>query len=729
MPHAKFFIALVHLVRDVSDKLRVYNGILQAPLSPVKHSCEICAMWKPPINFLALHYAWIITLSVLSLVIIYPYGNLKAVDAYFFGASASTESGLNTVDVKSLKTYQQLYIYFIPILGNLGFINIVVIVFRVRWFEKRFKEVAPHLLRPQAPAEQDAEAHLKHKRSSSSNNDETPNEGLSSHEIDDSDKERARVETRNKSSSGSLELKDAKADETPVPNTNPKQTITFAEDNRPVSDKDKALYIPPPWRRERGASFDEIDQSLHDEDEGPSEKVLTRRQTTRSIQSRSRTLTLERVVSSVFVLGGSSSTERAMPATKPREMKQLDLPNMSSQGTIGRNSQFYNLSDEDRETLGGIEYRSLKLLLKIVVGYFFGLHLFGAICLVGWILHADPKYRDYLAECGQGNVWWGFYSAQTMVDNLGFTLTPDSMISFQDATFPMILMSFLAFAGHTCYPCLLRLIIWIFYKLCPEKSSLKDPLRFLLDHPRRCYTLLFPSGPTWILFGILLVMNSVDVILIIVLDLNNPAVNNLAPGPRVLAAIFQAASARHTGTATFNLADVSPAVQISLVVMMYIAIFPIAISIRASNVYEERTLGVYGTEGHIDEHDGRSYIINHIQNQLTFDLWYIFLGCFCICVAEAGKIADTSIPAFSVFSVLFEVVSAYANVGLSLGYPTVSTSLSGEFTVFSKLVVCAVMIRGRHRGLPYKLDRAIVLPSDRLEEDHRDQDEVQTKVH
>lgn len=51
-------------------------------------------------------------------------------------------------------------------------------------------------------------------------------------------------------------------------------------------------------------------------------------------------------------------------------------------------------------------------------------------------------------------------------------------------------------------------------------------------------------------------------------------------------------------------------------------------------------------------------------------------------------------------------------MGLSLGYPTVSTSLSGEFTVFSKLVICVVMIRGRHRGLPYKLDRAIVLPGD-----------------
>ncbi|CAG8019797.1 unnamed protein product, partial [Penicillium salamii] len=611
------------------------------------------------------------------------------------------------VDVKALKTYQQVYIYLIPILGNLGFINIIVVVFRVRWFETHLKGLAPYHSRPETPPEQDAEAQFKHKRNLSSNIDKALDDGLGNHEIKDSDKEKGCVEAQDTSSRVSQEMKDAKANNIAASNVNSgKQTIKFAGNGRLCSDKDKALYIPPPWRRERGRP----------------EKVLSRRQTTSSMRSRTRTL--ERAVTSVLVLGTSSSFDRGIQTTKQGGMKRLHLPKMSSHATIGRNSQFHNLSAEDRERLGGIEYRSLKLLLKIVVGYFLGLHLFGAICLVGWILHADPKYRDYLAECGQGNIWWGFYSAQTMIDNLGFTLTPDSMISFQDATFPMILMSFLAFAGNTCYPCLLRLIIWVFYKVCPAKSSLKDPLNFLLDHPRRCYTLLFPSRPTWILFGILFLMNLIDVILIVVLDLNNPAVNNLEPGPRILAAIFQAASSRHTGTSTFNLADVSPAVQFSLLVMMYIAIFPIAISIRASNVYEEKTLGIYGTNDEINESDGRSYIINHIQNQLSFDLWYIFLGCFCICIAEAGKIADTSIPAFSVFSVLFEVVSAYGNVGLSLGYPTVSTSLSGEFTVFSKLVVCVMMVRGRHRGLPYKLDRAIVLPGERLEEDCRDRDEA-----
>lgn len=178
-----------------------------------------------------------------------------------------------------------------------------------------------------------------------------------------------------------------------------------------------------------------------------------------------------------------------------------------------------------------------------------------------------------------------FYSSQTMVNNLGFTLTPDSMITFKDATWPILLMTFLAFAGNTCYPVVLRFCLWVTYKLTPSNKPNKAALKFLLDHPRRCYTLLFPSHPTWILFGIIAALNFVDVLLIIVLDLDNPAVNDLPMGPRILSALFQAASSRHTGTSTLNLAEINPAVQFSLLVMMYIAILPIAISIRQCHPY------------------------------------------------------------------------------------------------------------------------------------------------
>jgi Trk-type K+ transport system membrane component len=217
----------------------------------------------------------------------------------------------------------------------------------------------------------------------------------------------------------------------------------------------------------------------------------------------------------------------------------------------------------------------------------------------------------------------------------------------------------------------------------------------------------------------------VDALFIVVLDLDNSAVNALSPGPRVLAALFQAASSRHTGTASFALAAVNPAVQFSLLVMMYVAVFPVAIAIRASNTYEEQALGQYHLENEPDDSQTpRVYLMNHLRNQLSFDLWYIFAGIFLICISESKRIADPEETAFTVFAIFFEVVSAYGNVGLSLGTMSTNASLSGDFKIFSKLVVCAMMYRGRHRGLPYAVDRAIVLPGEAL--DRKDDSGLET---
>lgn len=80
------------------------------------------------------------------------------------------------------------------------------------------------------------------------------------------------------------------------------------------------------------------------------------------------TRTLERVASSLFVVGKPPSQTRhhkQQPAIALS--KDLDLPYLSAQATVGRNSRFHNLTAKDREKLGGIEYRSLKLLIKVLI--------------------------------------------------------------------------------------------------------------------------------------------------------------------------------------------------------------------------------------------------------------------------------------------------------------------------------------------------------------------------
>lgn len=192
-------------------------------------------------------------------------------------------------------------------------------------------------------------------------------------------------------------------------------------------------------------------------------------------------------------------------------------------------------------------------------------------------------------------------------------------------------------------------------------------------------------------------------------------VADLSAGLKILQGVFQAFSTRTAGFSCVNLSLLHPGVQTSYMIMMYISIFPIAISVRRTNVYEEKSLGIYhgGEEGHTGDADesagSLSYVGAHLRRQLSFDLWYIFIGFFILSISEGSRIQAND---FSMFAVLFEIVSAYGTVGLSLGYTGVNASLSSQFTVVGKLVIIAMQIRGRHRGLPYGLDRAVLLPSE-----------------
>lgn len=413
-----------------------------------------------------------------------------------------------------------------------------------------------------------------------------------------------------------------------------------------------------------------------------------------------------------------ASTFRTFVTARSRERELDPAPYLSWQPTIGRNSAFVDLTEEQREELGGIEYRALKTLAFILVFYFVGFHLLGMIVHLPWIVRSSYN-GSVLKPDGISAVWWGFFTPASMFNDLGFTLTPDSMISFQKAVLPMLFGSFLIIIGNTGFPCMLRLVIWLAEKLVPYGSGVWEELRFLLDHPRRCFTLLFPSKATWWLFWVLVLLNGIDLIFFVILDINDETVTSLTPGYRVLDGLFQAASTRTAGFACVNVADLHPAVQVSYLIMMYISVFPIAISLRRTNVYEEKSLGLYSEHSAPDEGE-QSYVGTHLRRQLSFDLWYIFLGFFFISIIEGSRLENTNDFSFTLFSVLFEIVSAYGTVGLSLGYPNINASFSAEFKTLSKLIIIAMQIRGRHRGLPYALDRAILLPSETL---HKKEDE------
>ncbi|KAL7784601.1 cation transport domain-containing protein [Trichoderma ceciliae] len=407
-----------------------------------------------------------------------------------------------------------------------------------------------------------------------------------------------------------------------------------------------------------------------------------------------------------------------------RDKAADDMPYLSYTPTMGRNSNFLGLTLEQREELGGIEYRALRTLALVLIFYFFIFHILGVVCLLPYILH-NQHYGNILTEDYIGKTWWAFWTSNMAFMDVGFTLTPDSMNSFATSEWVLMSMWFFIIIGNTGFPVMLRFLIWVASKATPRGSGLWEEFRFLLDHPRRCFTLLFPSNANWWLFWILILLNIIDLVFFIVLDLGAEPITALPLKNRVVIGLFQAASTRTAGFSAVSMSELHPAMPVLYMIMMYISVFPIAISIRRTNVYEEKSLGVYHDGGEEDDSQASAldYVGTHLRRQLSFDLWFVFLGFFLLAITEGGKIVGGR---FDLFAVLFEIVSAYGTVGLSIGVPGVNASLCSQFSVPGKLIIVAMQIRGRHRGLPYGLDRAVILPSEaRLK---REQEEAEATL-
>jgi potassium uptake Trk family protein len=377
-------------------------------------------------------------------------------------------------------------------------------------------------------------------------------------------------------------------------------------------------------------------------------------------------------------------------------------PRLDSKG------RFMELSEHDRLELGGVEYRALQALLLILVGYQIFWYTMGTIFLVPYAYRSETKAILRDAQPGELNPgWWAFFATVTEFANGGLNILNANFIPFSGKPFVLITAGALAFLGQTQFPIFLRLTIWTMKKMCPEGSRFKNTLDFLLQHPRRCFLYLFPSRETWYLLFIQISIDITAWLCFEILNIGMPDVEAIPTGTRILDGLFQATGLRTSGAYIIAFSSLAPACLVAYLVIMYISSYPLVLTLRKTNTYEERSIG-------LQEHDSSAAgIASHLQKQLAYDIWFQFFAFFLICIIERGHIRRAD-PGFTEFSILFEVTSAYGTVGLSTGIPGQDYSLSGSFASLSKIVMLFVMVRGRHRGLPLAIDRSILLPGEEL---------------
>ncbi|KAL9103512.1 MAG: hypothetical protein Q9187_008999 [Circinaria calcarea] len=374
--------------------------------------------------------------------------------------------------------------------------------------------------------------------------------------------------------------------------------------------------------------------------------------------------------------------------------------------------RFHSLSEEQREELSVIEFRSSKVLSWIVPAYLIFWISLSVVILVPY------SYRQSVASIIRnsqpGNLnpgWWAFFTTISGFGDSGLSLLNSSFISLSGEYLILIVIGALILIGNTQYPVFLRLTVWTLSKIVRQNSELHKTLCFILNHPRRCFIYLFPSTITWCLFAVQLTIDIIVWVLFIILNIGVPAVESIPGGTRTIDALFQALGARTSGFFIITISSVAPALQVTYLAAMYISSLPIIVSLRRSNIYEEQSLGIERSDNHNDNQVKleKSYVGRHISNILVYDLWYIVAAFFLICVIERNALV-TGQSGYSIFSILFEVASAYGLVGLSLGIPYDNYSLCGTFHKLSKLIFICLMLRGRHRVLPLATDRAVLSP-------------------
>ncbi|KAI9020161.1 cation transport protein-domain-containing protein [Phycomyces nitens] len=385
------------------------------------------------------------------------------------------------------------------------------------------------------------------------------------------------------------------------------------------------------------------------------------------------------------------------------------------------------LTREQRYSLGGVEYRALDMLSKLVPIYYIGI-----IVLFALFFRIEAAASSYTTDVlktsnpnGPVNPWfYSFFLSISAFNNLGLSLLNDSMSPFRNSPAPLIFAIILILVGNTAYAIVLRFIIWCLYKLTPESRSLRrETFRFLLEHPRRCYTTLFPATQTWWLLIILVLITLTEVVAFLSLNYWLPVLDGIEWGSRILDSIFQSVATR---------------TQLVYIVAMYISVYPVAISMRNSNIYQERALGIYRGDNDDEKvefsdqdlngpapfiklrrHPTISsvmtasrkvlrgpdfFVITQIQRQLTSDICWVICGVFTICVIESQAIMSPS--PITIATVIYECVSAFGNVGASTGYPGTTTSQAAQSN----------HLQNNHKGLPASIDRAVLLPSEQLEE-------------
>jgi hypothetical protein len=565
---------------------------------------SIADFWNNRIHFLELHYLYVLLLIFISSGLYYckPGTNWSYIDALFMATTGSTDTGLNTIAMSDMGTYHMVILMIDSFLGSHVVISFGVVMVRRYYFSKRFEK---ELLVNKQRREEYKRQRLEQQQNELNMINDDKSSKLSSNIIIKPLRRRMsllstrstpvqnttdlRISFFSKKRRGSLDTHATRLDASPFTtslykcntdqsdqtthdvqqedaengeNEKSKTDYSIIEMNRFGTSSENPTTHPYDEAQNDSDSFNSTGRDTDDgyldimlsedkenaEDEDDREQQEEKKQQQQQQQQQQITFTpdtnvlRERERQKLIKIRNDPTLDSVYEHTMQRTNTEYDT-------IMTAPVDKKDLTKNERYRIGGTEYRALDLLAYIVPLSYVGILIcFGFFFRI--YVACSSFARDVLATSnptGPVDAWFfSFFMSVSSFTNLGLNHLDASMSPFQNAPAPLIFAIILILIGNTAYAIMLRFLIWTFYMMTPKSQVMRrEAFRYLLDHPRRCFTTLFPASQTWWLLIVLIAITMFELLCFLSLNYWLPVLDGISWGSRILDGVFQSVATRN----------------------------------------------------------------------------------------------------------------------------------------------------------------------------------------
>jgi trk system potassium uptake protein len=266
-------------------------------------------------------------------------------------------------------------------------------------------------------------------------------------------------------------------------------------------------------------------------------------------------------------------------------------------------------------------------------------------------------------------LWFAIFHSISAWNNAGFALFSDNLVSYQGSLLLNMVITSLIIFGGIGYEVILELYLMLRERITNSSIRTVRSLNFRVAISTTIFLLLGGTLAIWLI------------------EMRNAqTLGVLGTGQQLLAAWFQAVTSR---TAGFNTIDVSKMTTAGLFITIALMLIGGCPGGTAGGI-KTTTARILASSTYAVLQGKESVVLyrRQVPNTLILKAVGVTFGSIMTVVVATIVISLVEPPALNFIQILFEVVSAFGTVGLSMG-------ITADLTPVSKLVLVATMYIGR----------------------------------